>query len=217
MSIRVKICGITSQTDADAAVRVGADALGFNFYPRSPRYVPFEALPALVQNLPPAIETIGLFVQQPWSEVLAAFDRPLGLHAIQMHAEEMSPCERPGFRRWIPAFPVRDGASVDRIRAFLSRCREADAMPAAILVDAHVPGSFGGTGQTAPWHLLEGVDFGVPLMLAGGLNPDNVADAIRCVRPHAVDVASGVESSPGKKDAEKMRRFVEAARSAEGS
>ncbi|MFO0864359.1 MAG: phosphoribosylanthranilate isomerase [Gemmataceae bacterium] len=214
MSIRVKICGITNRADADAAIEAGADALGFNFYARSPRYVTFDALPELLRDLPSTVETVGLFVQQPWAEVLPAFDRCEGLRTIQVHADEMIPCERRGFRNWIPAFPVRDAASIERIRAFLGRCRDIETVPAAILVDAHVPGSFGGTGQTAPWHLLEGFDFGVPLMLAGGLNPDNVAEAIRRVRPHAVDVASGVESSPGRKDAEKMRRFVDAARSA---
>ena len=214
MPLRVKICGITNRADADAAVRAGADALGFNFYSRSPRYVSFEALPSLLDELPPFVEPVGLFVQQPWSEVFAAFERHPGLRTIQIHADIPSPCERRGFRRWVPAFPVRDSASVEQIHAFLRRCREEESMPAAILVDAHVPGSFGGTGQTAPWHLLEEVDFGVPMILAGGLNPDNVAEAVRRVRPYAVDVASGVESAPGKKDADKMRRFVDAARAA---
>jgi phosphoribosylanthranilate isomerase len=107
---------------------------------------------------------------------------------------------------------VRDAASLDQITACLDLLRAAGAAPAAILVDAHVPGQYGGTGQTAPWHLLADFQPGVPLILAGGLTPDNVAEAIRIVRPYAVDVASGVESSPGKKDPDKLRRFIDAVR-----
>jgi phosphoribosylanthranilate isomerase len=114
--------------------------------------------------------------------------------------------------RWIPAFPVRDASSLQQIEAWLDRLRFLNGLPAAILVDAHVPGMHGGTGQTAPWQLLADFRPGVPLILAGGLTPDNVADAIRIVRPYAVDVASGVESKPGVKDPDKIRRFIDAVR-----
>ena len=116
--------------------------------------------------------------------------------------------------RVIPAFTVRDRQSLQAITDYLDVCARRDQPPAAILVDAHVPGSFGGTGQTLPWELLADFSPGVPLILAGGLTPDNVARAIRMVRPYAVDVASGVESSPGKKDAELMKRFIDEAHSA---
>ncbi len=132
---------------------------------------------------------------------------------IQLHGE----CE-PVLHdalRVIPAFPVRDAQSLVRIVRYLKTMRELHyRLPPAVLVDAHVPGMHGGTGQTAPWQLLAGFDPGVPVILAGGLTPDNVAEAIRIVRPYAVDVASGVEIAPGRKDPEKLRRFIENARSA---
>src|SRR5205814_5109867 len=115
--------------------------------------------------------------------------------------------------RWIPAFSVADAASLTAITTYLDLLASVGAAPAAILVDAHVPGLHGGTGQTAPWQLLADFRPGVPLILAGGLTPENVAEAIRIVRPYAVDVASGVESAPGKKDADKLRRFIEAVHS----
>jgi phosphoribosylanthranilate isomerase len=112
----------------------------------------------------------------------------------------------------VPAFQVRDARDLDAILAYLDACKAADAMPGAILIDGYAPGLVGGTGQAAPWDLLEGFSPGVPLILAGGLTPDNVAEAIRRVRPFAVDVAGGVESSPGRKDRGKVRAFVQAAR-----
>ena len=108
----------------------------------------------------------------------------------------------------VVAYRVRGPIDLEAIRADV----EPRHQFAAVLIDAHVPGQFGGTGQTAPWHLLAGFDPGVPVILAGGLTPENVAEAVRIVRPYGVDVASGVESSPGRKDAEKMRRFVDAVR-----
>ena len=117
---------------------------------------------------------------------------------------------------WIPAFAVQDATSLLQITSHLEKWRSLGDVPAAILVDAHVPGQYGGTGQVAPWHLLVDFDPGVPLILAGGLTPENVAEAIRIVRPYAVDVASGVESSPGKKDPDKMRRFIDAVRESAG-
>jgi len=114
-----------------------------------------------------------------------------------------------GEMRWLRAFSVRDASDLRNIETTLATM---STPPTAILIDAHVPGWFGGTGQVAPWHLLTDFNPGVPIILAGGLTPDNVADAIRIVRPYAVDVASGVESIPGKKDAEKMRRFIDAVR-----
>ena len=116
--------------------------------------------------------------------------------------------------RLIPAFPVGDAAGLARLTRHLDRCRALGRLPAAVLIDAHVPGRYGGTGQTAPWHLLADFDPGVPLLLAGGLTPDTVAEAVRVVRPWGVDVASGVESSPGRKDPEKVRRFLDRAREA---
>jgi phosphoribosylanthranilate isomerase len=114
----------------------------------------------------------------------------------------------------IVAFAVRDADSLDVVRRYLDVCRGRGRLPAALLLDAHVPGQFGGTGRTAPWDLLADFRPGVPLLLAGGLTPDNVAEAVRRVRPDGVDVASGVESAPGRKDPERLRRFIDQARSA---
>jgi phosphoribosylanthranilate isomerase len=117
----------------------------------------------------------------------------------------------------IPAFRVHDRASIESVLATVETYREFGRTPSAILIDSYVPGAMGGTGHTAPWDLLAGFDPGVPVVLAGGLTPDNVADAIRTVRPAGVDVASGVESGPGKKDSGKVRAFIQAAREAAAS
>src|SRR5262249_44763836 len=117
--------------------------------------------------------------------------------------------------RFVPAFQVRDEGDLERIEAYLAVCREMACLPAALLLDGHAPGLHGGTGRTAPWGLLANFRPGVPIVLAGGLTPDNVAEAIRTVRPYAVDVASGVESAPGVKCPDKVRAFLEQARAAQ--
>jgi phosphoribosylanthranilate isomerase len=207
MKTRVKICGITNPGDALAATQAGADAVGLNFYAKSPRSITPAAAHEILRGLPPFVQPVALFVNETWSHIAECLARMPTVTTVQVHGDALEPC--PLGVRWIPAFAVQDRASLKRVRAFVQRC-EANP-PAAVLVDAHVPGSYGGTGQTAPWDLLAGFDAGVPLILAGGLNPSNVGDAIRRVRPYAVDVASGVESSPGKKDSDKMRAFCQAA------
>jgi phosphoribosylanthranilate isomerase len=214
VSVRVKICGITSQADAEAAVRCGADALGFNFYARSPRFVPVETAADIIRTLPPFIEPVALFVidannpNEP--EAVAT---KINVRTIQCHGDHL-PLHLSGGLRYIPAFPVKHEDSLKHFRAFVRRCQDEGQPPAAVLLDAHVPGLHGGTGQTAPWHLLADFQPGVPVILAGGLTPENVAEAVRIVRPYAVDVASGVEKRPGEKDEDKMRRFVDNARAA---
>ncbi len=209
---RVKLCGLTTPADVAAAVDAGADALGFNFHPPSPRYVdPRQARP-LLRAVPPFLDTVGVFVEQPYRQVCAVAYQ-LGLRSVQWVGER-PPVEDTAPFPLVAAFRVRDAADRDAIGAFLDRCRSAGCLPSAVLIDAHVPGQYGGTGRTAPWELLAGWDPGVPLILAGGLTPENVADAVRAVRPYGVDVASGIESSPGRKDADKMRRFVDAVRTA---
>jgi len=207
--VRVKVCGLTRADDVAAAVAAGADALGFNFYPPSPRSITPEMAADLIALVPAFVEPVAVCVdpEPAWLERwLPALPR---LRALQWHGEPPLPADVPF--PLIPAFRVRDAASVAAIRAYLDRCGER--RPPAVLVDAHVAGLHGGTGRTAPWELLAEVDFGLPLILAGGLTPDNVAEAVRVVRPFAVDVASGVESSPGVKDAGKMRAFVAAVHS----
>jgi phosphoribosylanthranilate isomerase len=130
---------------------------------------------------------------------------------VQWHGDQPE-LPQPGLR-FIPAFPVRDQDSLTRIHTYLGQCRTLGSLPVAVLVDAQVAGKHGGTGQAAPWDLLATFRAEVPLILAGGLTPDNVAEAIRLVQPYAVDVASGVESTPGRKDSDKMRQFIDVVRS----
>jgi phosphoribosylanthranilate isomerase len=211
--VRIKICGITNVADALAAAALGADAIGLNFYHGSKRHVSVETARAIIRALPPFVEPVGLYVNQPIDEIFHWAVSMQWLPTFQIHADfhELLPdmaC------RWIMAFPVRDASSLAQIDEYLERCRHHGRLPDALLVDAHVAGEYGGTGRVAPWELLAGYRPPVPLILAGGLTPDNVAEAVRIVRPYAVDVASGVESSPGQKDVELMRRFIEQARAA---
>jgi phosphoribosylanthranilate isomerase len=210
--LRIKICGVTSEGDALAAARLGADAVGLNFYERSPRHVDPGVVPAILAALPPFVEPVGIYVGLRLSEMAEQAQR-FGLRSIQWHGENED--REPGCptgHRLIAAFAMRGADDFILISDYLTRCRDIGRMPAAILVDAGAPGIYGGTGRTAPWHLLADFVPGVPVILAGGLTPENVAEAVRLVRPHAVDVASGVESQPGVKDVEKMRRFIENAR-----
>jgi phosphoribosylanthranilate isomerase len=220
--LRIKVCGVTTPADARRAALLGADAVGLNFYPKSPRYVDVPGAEQILRALPPFVEAAGVFVNQSLDDILNRTVNPLGmrLQVIQMHADShQAHGDSPGRAdlypfRVIPAFRLRDRAHLEEITSYLDFCRENGRLPAAVLVDALVPGQYGGTGQTAPWDLLAGFEPGVPLILAGGLTPENVAEAVRTVRPYGVDVASGVESAPGRKDPDKMRRFIANAREA---
>ncbi|MFZ4483784.1 MAG: phosphoribosylanthranilate isomerase [Chthoniobacterales bacterium] len=201
----VKVCGITRREDARAAVEAGVDALGFNFYPKSKRWVRLETIAPWVAELPPEIGRVAVVVNP--DEVL--MQELLGsgfFHAVQFHGHE-----EPEFcARWGGVFYVRACPLIDEDSA-----REALADPApALLLDAHAPGVFGGTGRTIDWRLAAGVTSaaGRPVVLSGGLNAENVTGAVRQVKPMAVDTASGVETAPGVKDAGLMRRFVAAVR-----
>ena len=206
-TVRIKICGVTSPADAVAAAELGADAVGLNFYPDSPRFVTPDTAKEIVAALPPFVAAVGVFVDMPEDAVRSIASR-VGLRAVQTYSSE--PPKRPYFpAAFIPAFRVKDAASLDAVRQFVDA-----AKPAAVLLDSFVDGQAGGTGHVAPWGLLAGFAPGVPVILAGGLTPENVGDAIRAVKPWAVDVASGVESSPGHKDRGKVAAFVRAARAA---
>ncbi|HEY7314912.1 MAG TPA: phosphoribosylanthranilate isomerase [Gemmataceae bacterium] len=211
--LRVKICGVTSEIDARQAAQLGADAVGLNFYEGSPRCVGAGAAQCIVQELPPFVSAVGVFVDLPMRKVFEHVQALGRINIIQWHGKnrELSDCSP---YHLIAAFPVRDAAGLQAIQRYVEMCRGLGRMPAALLLDGHAPGQHGGTGQTAPWHLLESFRPGVPIILAGGLTPDNIAEAVRLVRPYGVDVASGVESAPGRKDAEKMRRFIANAREA---
>jgi phosphoribosylanthranilate isomerase len=211
--VRVKICGITHPDDLAAAITAGADAIGLNFHPPSPRYVTPAQARAMLSQLPPFIEPVGVFVRQSVAELRDLLDEVALLRTIQMHGGSYE-VHNPSPHRYIPAFQVRAQADLAAITRYLDQCRHAGWQPGAILIDGHAPGLVGGTGQTAPWDLLAEFHPGVPVILAGGLTPENVAEAVTRVRPWAVDVASGVESSPGRKDADRMRQFIDAARNA---
>jgi phosphoribosylanthranilate isomerase len=211
--VRIKVCGLTRPADLAEAVQLGVDAVGFNFHPPSPRYLVPERAQQLLRELPPFIESVGVFANRPVSEVSDSLAQLGRIRTIQMHGGPHEIVDAFPYH-FIPAFQVRDEADRDAIASYLDACRTAGKLPSAILVDGYAPGLSGGTGQRAPWHLLVDFQPGVPLILAGGLTPENVAEAVRTVRPWGVDVASGVESSPGRKDKERMRRFIAAAREA---
>ena len=209
---RVKICGVTTPGDVRLAADLGANAVGFNFYDKSPRYVdPRTVAPELIRALPPMIDAVGVFVGLKTRQV-CALAYQLGLRSVQYLADFQDTEDSFPFQR-VAAFRVKDRGSLEEIERFLA----AGPRVGAVLVDAHVEGQFGGTGRAAPWELLANFRPAVPLILAGGLTPENVADAIRIVRPYGVDVASGVESSPGRKDPDKVRRFIEAVRRSDAS
>lgn len=207
----VKICGVTSAQDASAAIEAGADLVGVNFYADSPRYVTPENLPAILAALGGKAETVAVMVSPDRQQL---DDGTLnGLSVLQWHDRDHEP--RPWLKiPLVSAFAVQTALDLSRIADYVELCRQLDCLPRALLIDAFVGGLHGGTGKTAPWQLLVGFDPGVPIILAGGLKPENVGDAIRLVRPYGVDVASGVEREPGRKDHDKMRRFIAAAREA---
>jgi phosphoribosylanthranilate isomerase len=220
--LRIKICGITNAEDARQAAALGADAIGLNFHPLSPRYVKPAAVEEILRELPPFVEGVGVFVRETLEEA-CAIAGPFGqIRTIQRHGDEHEPTDIFPFRL-IEAFRIgEDPNDMRELEIYLAIARSSLKRPDAVLLDGRAPGQYGGTGKSAPWKDV--ADFwhyaaqfhDVPLILAGGLTPDNVAEAVRIVRPYAVDVASGVESSPGRKDVEKMKRFIDNARSAAG-
>lgn len=203
--VRIKICGVVTPDDAAFALDTGADAVGLNFYPKSPRYLPPDATAWEERRLPPLAVTVGVFVDAPTHLIENTIQR-YRLAAVQTYG--VLPVGQTFAADHIPAFRVKDESDLEEIR------RTVETMqPAAVLIDSFVPGELGGTGHRAPWRLLSGFDPGVPVILAGGLTPENVVEAIRVVRPWGVDVASGVETAPGLKDPSKVAAFIRAVRS----
>ncbi|MEJ2591038.1 MAG: phosphoribosylanthranilate isomerase [Candidatus Thiodiazotropha sp.] len=199
MRTRIKICGITRVEDALEAVRLGADAIGLVFYPPSPRHVGIDQARMIVNRLPPFVTVVGLFVEPAGSEVRQVLEAvPLDL--LQFHGDEQaSDCSGHG-RPWIKAIRMRE--SVD-----LAEAEERYAEAAGLLLDTYQAGVPGGTGQTFDWGRIPR-ETASRIILAGGLNPDNVEQAVRQVRPYAVDVSGGVEAAKGIKDAGKMAAFI---------
>lgn len=203
---RIKICGLTRTQDLRDAVALGADAIGFVFYPPSPRAVSIEQAAALAALLPPFVTAVGLFVNPSAAQVDAVLEQ-VPLQLLQFHGDEDEALCSAFRRPWIKAARMRAG--VDLVEFSSSH-------PGAcgILVDAHVEG-YGGGGQTFDWSLIP-PGFKRPLVLSGGLDAENVTDAVRRLRPWAVDVSSGVESDKGIKDADRMAAFIAGVRRADG-
>jgi phosphoribosylanthranilate isomerase len=203
--VRVKVCGITSAEDALAAVEAGSDALGFMFYQQSSRYVSLEEAAGIMANLPPFITKTGVFVDASREAIdLAISCCPLDV--IQLHGSETPEMCANFSRPVIKAFRIAGEKSLGLLPSYQT---------SAWLLDSYVPGQLGGTGAKFNWNLAVSAGrLGRPIILAGGLTPENVAEAIRQTRPFAVDVSSGVEFSPGRKDPGKMREFIHAVRTA---
>jgi phosphoribosylanthranilate isomerase len=202
--VKIKICGITNLEDARAAIAAGADLLGFNFYRKSARYIEPETARAIVAQIRSdgrVSQLIGVFVNSPLLEVQSIL-REVDLDRAQLHGDESIElvAQVQGFKALKPQ-------SMDEAENHAKTY--AVAGEPALLIDAYRPGEYGGTGQIGDWSLAAKIARRYPILLAGGLTPDNVLEAIRQVQPWGVDVASGVESTPGRKDAAKMRAFIE--------
>jgi phosphoribosylanthranilate isomerase len=230
----VKICGLTDPDEARLCARLGADWIGLNFHRPSPRFVDEPRARTIAEALPAGCQAVGLFVNRPADEVLRTARR-IGLEIVQLHgdepAEDVRALQEAGLRV-VRAFRLRDPRSVAVMAAWLMRAETLQAVPEAILVDAHSPAAAGGTGRSIPDDVLDLLPasstfsdmFGERsgdhwvrvrrLILAGGLTPENVAPRIARVQPWMVDTASGVESSPGRKDPTRVAAFIAAARGA---
>ena len=204
---RVKICGLRRAEDAAAALAAGADALGFNFWKGTPRYVEPRAAAGMVADVPAGVLTVGVFVNEEPERVVEIANQT-GVMALQLHGSE-SPeyLDQLGAFMKIKTLKVGPGFAAEEMSRYASA--------SLFLLEGLVAGMVGGTGHTFDWALAEEAKEYGKIILAGGLRPDNVAEAVRRVRPWGVDVASGVESEPGKKDARLIRAFIQAARSAE--
>jgi len=200
MRCRVKICGITSYEDAMLALDMGADALGFNFYPGSRRFLGVDAARDITRRLPPLATLVGVFVNLADPDEVDAGARAAGVQVLQLHGNES-----PDYCRRLGAWPLIKAVRVDKDWTGEDL---ADYAVQAFLFDTGNDREFGGTGMTFDWSLMRGLRRGWQIILAGGLNPANVAEAIRTVQPYGVDVCSGVESRPGKKDAAKVAAFM---------
>lgn len=202
MSVKVKICGITSVADALAASEAGADALGFMFYPPSPRFVSNTVAREIIRELPPFLARVGVFVDPTEEQVRQAIAET-GIDTLQLHGNETPEfCRRFGLKT-LKAFRVRDAESLRAAEPFTTE---------AWLLDSYVAGQLGGTGARFNWELATEAARRHCVILAGGLTPENAAEAVRVVGPYGLDVSSGVESSPGRKDAAKVRAFIAAAK-----
>ena len=205
-SVKVKVCGITNAEDARAAVEAGADALGFIFYEQSPRYVVPAVASRIIAELPPLIVTVGVFVNEGMATVRSIMDT-CGLAMAQLHGDENASYCHELSRPSMKALRLKDRGSLLALAEYQGR-----GGVRGFVLDTFSELTYGGTGQVTDWALAADVAKSTRILLAGGLTPDNVTEAIRAVRPYGVDVSSGVEAAPGKKDPAKIRAFLEAVR-----
>jgi phosphoribosylanthranilate isomerase len=204
MMAKVKICGVTTVRDALWAARCGADALGFNFVPGTPRCCDAERVRAIVMELPPFVSAVGVFANARPDRVREIAEQ-CDLDYVQLHGRESAEeCTRLRDLRVIKAFRIRDEEDLRDLERYGVE---------AYLLDAYVKGKLGGTGESFRWEIARGARRFGQVILAGGLNPDNVVTAVRAARPYAVDVASGVEAEPRKKDKDLVSNFIRSAKS----
>lgn len=195
----IKICGITNLKDAIAAVECGADALGFNFYRASPRYVEPDEARAISLEVPPPVWKVGIFADED-ADIVRRLSQHVALDFLQFHGNETPYyCEQFAVPYW-KAFRLKDEGTLELMKKY---------QPDAYLVDAYLPGKLGGIGLVANWDLAARAKQFGKIILAGGLNPENIENAIATIEPWAVDVCSGVEAEPGIKDHKKMAEFIE--------
>ena len=214
--LQIKICGVTSCDDAELVSEAGADAIGLNFYEGSPRFVDRDLARDIIASIPKKVRKVGVFVNSTATEVCRVFDS-LQLDAVQLHGDEPPPFlsllrKRPVIR----AFRCR-ASGLTPVIEYLHKCADLECIPRYVLMDAYYPGQYGGTGCVFDWNLIAASSNalrGIDLALAGGLTPGNIEEAIETARPHAVDVASGVESSAGIKDRDLAIKFINNARAA---
>lgn len=209
MRCRVKVCGITSLKQAELAVELGVDAIGLVFSPQSPRFILPEVARDICLMLPPFVTPVGLFFNAEQDYVWNVLEQ-VPLAALQFHGKEPAPFCRHYRKPYIKAIGMQGIADHGGFAAYADRYGDAQGL----LLDSHALGAAGGTGETFDWTQMP-QNYPKPLILAGGLTPDNVAEAIRIARPYGVDVSSGVESTPGVKDADKLAAFMAAVREGE--
>ncbi len=230
MRTRIKICGITRLEDANRAVELGADALGFNFYLPSPRYIRPSAAREVICHLPPLVVAVGVFADETRAANIVSVAQEAGVDVLQLHGPRFFPADSFGQYTVIRALAIGEDGEERSLPKAARQVRAASRPFApfelktllstnvrALLLDTRDPVLRGGTGRPFNWKIARGLSRLGPIILAGGLTPDNVADAIKEVRPFAVDVASGVERTPGVKDLGKLRAFFSAVRAADAS
>jgi len=200
--VRIKICGVTNLEDALVAAELGADAIGFVFYEKSPRHISPRAAAFIIRELPPFVTNVGVFVNER-PEKVVDIAREAGVGCVQLHGDETPEyCQAVGLRT-IKALRVKDASVLNKLRSY---------SVSAVLLDTYREGVPGGTGETFDWEIASEAAGMGRIILSGGLTPENIRQAIDKVQPYAVDVSSGVEAKPGRKDHDKLRKFFEQVR-----